>query len=140
MGTSSGILSLIVKGPFPEVGRNNFHMARERIPIRQRLARNLRILAAKAELSGTEIGKKAGIDQKTVTEMMKASFDPRLSKVEKIANVFGMAAWQLLAYDFEERPPDSGQVVRLLEHYSAAPDAGRQAIMQVAEIASHKAG
>lgn len=113
-------------------------MARDRTPPRQRLAKNLRILAAKAELSGTEIGRKAGIDQKTVTEMMKASFDPRLSKVEKVANVFGMAAWQLLAYDFEERPPDSAQVTRLLEHYTSAPDAGRQAIMQVAEIASGK--
>jgi transcriptional regulator with XRE-family HTH domain len=115
-------------------------MSRERIPPRQRLAKNLRVLAAKNEMSGTEIGKKAGVDQKTVTEMMKASFDPRLSKVEKVANVFGMTAWQLLAYDLEESPPDSAQVTRLLEHYSNAEEDGRKAIMQVAEIAADNAG
>jgi transcriptional regulator with XRE-family HTH domain len=115
-------------------------MPRERIPPRQRLAKNLRVLAAKTGMSGTEIGRKASVDQKTVTEMMKASFDPRLSKVEKVANVFGLAAWQLLAYDLEERPPDSAQVVRLLEHYTNAEDAGRKAIMQVAEVAAEKAG
>lgn len=118
----------------------NFPMSRERVPPRQRLARNLRVLAKRAELSGNEIGKKAGVDPKTVNEMLKASFDPRLSKVEKIANVFGLSAWQLLAYDLEERPPDSANVVRLLEHYSSAPDDGRKAIMQVAEIAAAKSG
>jgi transcriptional regulator with XRE-family HTH domain len=115
-------------------------MARERIPPRQRLAKNLRVLSAKHEMSGTKIGEKAGVDQKTVTEMMKASFDPRLSIVEKIANAFGMTAWQLLAYDLEERPPDSANVVRLLEHYTNAEEAGRKAIMQVAEVAAEKAG
>lgn len=115
-------------------------MSRERVPPRQRLAKNLRILAAKNEMSGTLIGKKAGVDQKTVTEMMKASFDPRLSVVEKIANVFGMTGWQMLAYDFEAHPPDSAQVSRLLDHFTNSGENGRKAIMQVAEMATDKIG
>ena len=91
-------------------------------------------------MSGHEIGKKAKVDPKTVNNLLRAAFDPRLSVVEKVASAFNMTAWQLLAYDLEERPPDSKQVVVLLERFSSAPDDGRQAIMQVAEIAASKAG
>lgn len=108
-------------------------------PLRQRLAKNLKVLAAANELSGHDIAKKAKLDPKTVNNMLKAGHDPRLTYVEKVAAVFGMAAWQLLALDLESRPPDSNQVVRLLEAYSKAEDNGRRAIMQVAEIASHDA-
>ena len=131
--------SLAVKALFPSLDGENLLMPRERVPPRQRLARNLKVLAAKAGLSGAEIGKKAKVDQKTISNMMRAAFDPRLSVVEKVANVFGMTTWQILAYDVEAHPPDSSQVLRLLERYTNAEDDGRKAIMQVAEIASAKA-
>ena len=115
-------------------------MSKQPVPPRQRLAKNLKVLAARRELSGHEIGKKAKVDPKTVNNMLRAAFDPRLSVVEKVAGVFGMTAWQLLAYDLEEHPPDSKQVVQLIERFSSAPDDGRKAILQVAEIAGSKAG
>src|SRR4051812_47814800 len=102
------------KDPLPQRLPNNFPMPRERMPPRQRLAKNLKVLATKNELSGHQIAKKAGVDPKTVSNMMRASFDPRLSLVEKVAGAFGLAAWQILAYDMEARPPDSAQVARLL--------------------------
>ncbi len=116
-------------------------MAKELIPPRQRLAKNLRSLAQREGYSGHEIARRTGnkIDPKTVNNMLRAAYDPRLTQVEKVANVFGMTAWQLLAYDLAERPPDSKKVVRLLENYSSAPDDGREAIVQVAEIPASKA-
>lgn len=114
-------------------------MGKPPIPLRQRLAKNLRVLADKNEMSGHQIAAKAKLDPKTVNNMLRAGHDPRLTHVEKVAGVFGMAAWQLLAMNLEERPPDAAQVVRLLERYSAAQDSGRETIMQVAEIASQKA-
>lgn len=137
VATSWGNLSPFVKELFPYEWGKTFHMAKERIPPRQRLAKNLRVLSKVHELSGHQIGRKAGIDPKTVSNMMRAEFDPRMSMVDKVASVFGLAGWQLLAYDMEKHPPDSAQVARLLEHYSAAEDLGRKAIMQVAEIASN---
>lgn len=111
-------------------------MAKQRVPLRQRLAKNLRALAAPDQLSGHQIAGKAKLDPKTVNNMLRASHDPRLTHVEKVAAVFGMEAWQLLAFDLADRPADSSKVVALLEHYTSAKDEGRAAIMQVAEIAA----
>lgn len=140
MPVSWGKHSPTVKELFPQAQGNNFPMARTRVPLRQRLAKNLRALATRDKLSGHQIAGKAKLDPKTVNNMLRAGHDPRLTHVEKVAEVFGLAAWQLLALDLEANPPDSSQVVALLDHYSAAQDSGRKAIMQVAEMASAKAG
>lgn len=110
-----------------------------RIPPRQRLARNLRALMKVQGLGTGFVAERAKIDPKSLNNMINARFDPRLSQVEKVASVFGFTAWQILAYDFEGKPPDSVQTVRLLEHYTKAQDDGRKAIMQVAEVAASKA-
>lgn len=138
MHASWGILSPNVKELIPQRRGENSPMAKPRIPLRQRLARNVRALATRDKLSGHQIAGKAKLDPKTVNNMLRAGHDPRLTHVEKVAEVFGLAAWQLLALDLESNPPDSDKVVTLLERYSAAKDDGRKAIMQVAEIASQK--
>lgn len=91
-------------------------------------------------LSPVVLADHAGVDRKTINNLLNARFDPRLSLVEKVANVFGMTTWQLLAIDMEVRPPEKAQVVDLLEHFAKAEDGGRAAIMQVAEIVSSKQG
>jgi transcriptional regulator with XRE-family HTH domain len=106
---------------------------------RQRLARNLKALIDFQEVTVYGVAEDAKVDPKTVYNMLKGSFDPRLSIVEKLANVFGLTTWQLLAVDLESRPPEWKQALTLLELYSQAQEGGRKAIMQVAEIASQKA-
>jgi transcriptional regulator with XRE-family HTH domain len=113
-------------------------MAKDRVPARQRLARNLKVLMEVRGLSNRQVAVKAGIDPKTITNMLRASFDPRLSLVEKVATALMVSIGHLLASDLEALPPDSAESLRLLEHFSSAPDSGRRAILQVAEIASHK--
>lgn len=105
---------------------------------RERLAKNLKALMGMQQLSAYQLAETAKVDPKTIYNLLKESFDPRLSIVEKIANVFGLTSWQILAADFDMKPPDSKQVLALLEAYSAAKEDGRRAIMQVAEIAAHK--
>ena len=109
-----------------------------RVPPRQRLAENLRSLMHMQDLGTGIVAERAGIDPKSINNMMNARFDPRLSQVEKVANVFGLTTWQLLAFRLETKAPDSAQTLKLLDHYTSAPDAGRRAIMQVAEIAAAK--
>lgn len=140
LGVVSGNYSRIVKAHIPEPRCKTFPMARApKIPPRQRLAKNIRALMHMQGLGTGLIADRAKVDPKTVNNMVNARFDPRLSQVEKIANVFGLTAWQLLAADLEGKAPDSAAALRLLEHYSNAQDDGRKAIMQVAEIASAKA-
>jgi transcriptional regulator with XRE-family HTH domain len=105
---------------------------------RQRLSKNFKALIDMQDLTVYRVAEVAKVDPKTVYNMLKGSFDPRLSIVEKLANVFGLTTWQILAVDFEAKPPDSKQTLALLEHYSTAKEDGRKAIMQVAEIASQK--
>jgi transcriptional regulator with XRE-family HTH domain len=128
-----------VKQLFTREAGNTFPVPRQEVPLRQRLAKNLRALAKRDGLSGHQVAAKAKMNPKTVNNMMRAGHDPRLTHVEQVASAFGLAAWQILAMDLEQRPPDSAQVIRLLERYSSAPDDGRKAIMQVAEIAASKA-
>lgn len=111
-------------------------MPKPPIPPRMRLAQNLRALLDMQQLSAPKVAALAKVDPKTMNNLLHGRFDPRLSLVEKVANVFGMSTWQLLATDLQKKHVDSVQVVRLLEHYNNAPDAGRAAIMQVAQIAA----
>lgn len=139
LGVVSGNISRVVKEHIPVSGWKTFPMAKvPKIPPRQRLAKNLKALMRMQALGTGLVADRSGIDPKSVNNMLNARFDPRLSQVEKVANVFGMAAWQLLAFDLEGKAPDSSQTLRLLEHYTSAQDDGRKAIMQVAEIAAAK--
>jgi transcriptional regulator with XRE-family HTH domain len=104
------------------------------------LAKNLTALMKMQDLSSVQVGKLAGVDAKTVNNLSHGRFDARLSMVEKIANVFGMTTWQILATDLEVRKLDSIQVTRLLERFSNASENGRAAIMQVAQIAQDGTG
>jgi transcriptional regulator with XRE-family HTH domain len=114
-------------------------MGKPPIPPRKRLAENLKALMEVQGLSSPQVAEAAKIGRKTMNNFLNGRFDPRLGVVEKVANVFGLTTWQLLAADLAAKPPDSKQVLRLLEHYSSAPEDGRQTIMQVAEIAARKA-
>lgn len=128
-----------VKEHVPRKGWNNSPMSKERVPPRVRLASNLKVLIEMQGLTSTQIANAAKVDRKTVNNLLNERFDPRLTLVEKVANVFGLTTWQMLATDLELKPPDSKLVLQLLEHYSNSEDEGRKAIMQVAEIAAHKA-
>jgi transcriptional regulator with XRE-family HTH domain len=146
---SSSCMGLIVGKSFPkrkpqerehlpEAGWNDFWMAKPpTIAPRVRLAQNLRALIDMQQLSAPKVAGLAKVDPKTMNNLLHGRFDPRLSLVEKVANVFGLSAWQLLAADLRTKHFDSVQVVRLLDHYSNAKDSGRDAIMQVAQIASN---
>jgi transcriptional regulator with XRE-family HTH domain len=110
-------------------------LPKQSVAPRQRLAKNLTALMKMQELSSVQVGKLAGVDPKTVNNLSHGRFDPRLSLVEKVANVFGMTTWQLLATDLDVRKVDSAQVTRLIERFSNASENGRAAILSVAQIA-----
>ena len=46
-------------------------------------------------MSGPAAALKAGVDRKTVNNWINQRYDPQLTEVEAVANVFGLTAWQM---------------------------------------------
>lgn len=107
-------------------------------PPRVRLAQNLRRLIDMHAEGVYKVAKEADVEPATIYNLLKQSFDPRISTIEKVTKVFGLQVWQILATDLEAKPVDELEVLALLELYVEADEAGRKTIMQVAEIASRK--
>lgn len=103
-----------------------------------RFSENLNRLIDKADNTVTKVAGRAGVQPKQVYNLMDAGHDFRLKSCEKVANAFGLSAWQMLAVDFTEKPAQNKQILMLLELFSRADTAGREAIMRVAEVAASK--
>lgn len=90
-------------------------MAKKPSKALQVLAENLDRLMQVTPEFGTQpkVAAKAKIDQKTVWRITKKLNEPSTDKVERIAAVFGLEAWQLLVPDLQpSHPPElADQVV-----------------------------
>jgi transcriptional regulator with XRE-family HTH domain len=103
-----------------------------------RYGENLKRLIDMGERTVADVARAIGKPPKQVYNFMNGAHDPRLKGLEKVANVFGLSAWQMLAVDLTDKPADNKQILALLEAFSQADEAGRKAILQVAEIAASK--
>lgn len=71
-------------------------------PVRQVLADNLRMLMKRDPALNTQekLAQRAKIAQTSVSQLLRPGNDaaksPTLSQVEKVANAFGLATWQIL--------------------------------------------
>jgi hypothetical protein len=128
-----------VKQPISEGTWNPFHMLEPTVSPVSRFARNLKKLIKMQAVQVTTVAEGARVTPKQVYNLMAAGHDFRLKSTEKVANFFGLTTWQMLAVDLEDSPALNKQVLTLLELYSRADEAGRSAIMQVAEIAAGRA-
>ena len=108
-----------------------------RTPV-ERFAHNLKKLIEITGMPVSKVADGAKITPKQVYNFMAAGHDFRLKGIEKVANAFGLTAWQMLAYDLEASPPANKQVLQLLELFSKADESGRATILRVAEIAAEK--
>ena len=75
------------------------------------------IQADKQFNSQPRLAQKAEVDQKTIWRISKLRHEPTLALVEKIAAVFGLAAWQMLMPGLQpgQRPELKHEVVVLEE-------------------------
>ena len=101
-----------------------------------RFATNLKKLIDLQKIPVTTVADRAKVQPKQVYNFMAAGHDFRLKGIEKIANAFGLSAWQMLAVDFEDNPALNKQVLELLEHFSRTDEDGRKTILQGARIAA----
>ena len=117
---------------------NHLQMQAQTTSPLHRYAKNLKALIALHEMTVIQVAEKAKLTPKQIYNLLNANHDPRLKGLEKVANVFGLSAWQMLATDLEGKPAEAKQVLTLLERFSEADEGGRQTILQVADIASTK--
>lgn len=106
----------------------------EKLTPRQVLAENLKALLKIHELSAPTVAARAGIDPKSVNNMLHARFEPRLENVEAVAKVFGLTGWQLIRRNLTKGMPGIDELEELIERYIAATPEQRETIMHVAEM------
>lgn len=99
------------------------------------LAANLRWLMARDKLSEADVAKKAGIDKKTVNNMLNARFASQLDKVDAVAKVFGLQTWELFVDGMGQALARDGKLGNIIEAYAKTDDSGRESMLKVAEIA-----
>jgi transcriptional regulator with XRE-family HTH domain len=113
-------------------------MAKEKLLPRETLAKNLKGLMAETKLSAPEIARMAGVDRKTVNNQLNGRFDPRPEALDAVAKVFNLAGWELLSPNFDMKAAKNTALQKLIELFNASDEKGREAIMNIAELAAAK--
>jgi transcriptional regulator with XRE-family HTH domain len=104
---------------------------------RATLAKSLAVLMTKTGFKTPYIAKKSGVDPKTINNMIHGRYDPRLDKVNAVAEVFGLSGWQIIMPGYVEAwIEDGANIERLIKNFSAADETGRHSIMSVADMAA----
>ncbi len=128
-----------VKQHVTELGCNHLQMPRNTMSPAVRFAKNLEILIELHQMTVAQVAAIAKVIPKQVYNLLNVSHDPRLKGLEKVAGVFGLTAWQMLAMDLTTKPAENRRVLALLEDFAAADADGQAAILQVAAAVASKA-
>jgi len=100
------------------------------------LASNLRALMEDREYTQVALARKAGLDQKTISNIInpdRNEYTPTLAVVEAIAGVFDVPVYQIL---IDELPLDllkNHQIHKLVDSYKMTGKEGRRNVSRVAE-------
>lgn len=106
---------------------------------RATLAENLKALqTAHPELkSQGAIGKKSGVDQRTVGRILKADNGPSVDALDGLAKTFGLLPWQLLVPGLKVAPTAGGIAVTGLPSWPFTSEL-RQAVDTLSSDALHR--
>jgi len=104
---------------------------------RTALARSLRAIMRATKVKGPEVAKRAGLDPKTVNNMVNGRFGASLDNVAAVAKALNLELWQLFMPDYIEAYLQDGQNLKtILSAYCSTDDTGRSSILNVAEMAA----
>ena len=91
-----------------------------KLVVRDNLAR---IMATKPEWSSSvKLGRLAGLNQKSVNNLVAARFDPQLGSLERLAHAIGIEVWEILLPGLDQGLRD------LVRAYTATDSEGRRLI------------
>lgn len=95
---------------------------------RESLAHNVRLLMDKAGFDQADLAKRAGVSQKTISNLVNARTAPTLDNVERVARAFGLTAWHLIMPNLPDELVAGGKIEKLVSKYIAADPAEREYI------------
>ena len=105
----------------------------KRQPTKAILARNLRHLMKDRGWNQKETARRAGVDQKTISNILNQKKTPGLDVVESIATAFGLNLWHLILPTLIDDLSIETSISKVYDAYFKAGPEGRQHILQVSE-------
>ena len=97
------------------------------------LADNVRYLLGKMNWSEAELGRRAGVSQKTVNNVVRLEKSTKIETADAIAKPFGLEGWQLFLPNLRNDYETGGTISKLFVDYLSASQQGQQHILWVAE-------
>lgn len=94
------------------------------------LARNLRSLMDREDLSEALAAKKTGVSQKGINKILNENTSAGIDTIERLAKAFRIPVWLLITPNMDISEST------LLENYRAAPEPAKAMIKSVAEAAA----
>jgi len=113
------------------------HMPFTKLTTTEAVAKNLRRLMEVYNLSQPQVAKKAGVSQRTVSNILNAANEPGIEKINKIARAFGLQGWQLQMPNIPDDLLSSGVVPKVMDALMKATPEGREMIQRLAEREAH---
>jgi transcriptional regulator with XRE-family HTH domain len=99
------------------------------------LAANMRRIMRARGMSEAAVAKAAGIDKKTVNNVLNRRFAAQLDKLDAIAKALDIRPWRLLLEDADPQNGDDSKLAHLIEDFERSDETGKHGILTIADIA-----
>lgn len=97
------------------------------------LASNTRYLMQYKRWTQDELRKRAGLSQKTVSNVLNGVYDTKIETAEAIGRAFGLNGWLMISPYLVKNLESGGSIAKLLDSFLLASDEGQQLVLQIAE-------
>lgn len=97
------------------------------------IASNIKRLRSERDWTQEQLAEKVGVTRPTITQWESGWSQPRMGKVEKLAEVFGVPKSEIIEsrYEYAVINFASDDEKELIELYRAVPDAMKQAVVNM---------
>jgi transcriptional regulator with XRE-family HTH domain len=105
------------------------------ITTREALAKNVRLLMNHYQMNQTQLGKRADVSQRSVSNVLNADCEnsPTLQIIEKIAKAFHLETWHLLVPGLNLELLLNSRIESVVKNYATASHEGREMISRVSD-------
>jgi DNA transposition AAA+ family ATPase len=127
----------LAEQPIAEEWHYPANMPTHRITTMQALAENVRSLMERDSLTQKQLAKRAGVSQRTISNVLNASHETGIETVDRIAAVWGLQGWELQMRNLPPELLGTGILRRTVGALTVATPKGREMIAELAEREAH---
>lgn len=102
---------------------------------RAALAANIAFLMRAHGWDQTELAKRSGVSQKTISNLInpQTGISPKLDVVESVAQAFSLEAWNLINRDISAEIFKNGRLSHLVDLYAHMTKESQEIVLRIAE-------